>query len=252
MNRSLTASILSVVALSCAGPTLLREASPDLILQTVESHRDAVRTLQGSGRVAIETPELAQSAAFQVALVKPDSLLVNVEGPFGLELASALITRTSFIFYNSLRNQVLTGPTDVETLSRILRLRLTFDDAISLFTGGIFLGEDRTAPDSFETDGDSYVLTFRHAGTTRRYWVEPEHLLITRIEQAGTDGKPVAEQRFSDFRTVDGVRLPSRIRVTLQREQRMISIAYSSVALNRAVPAMAISVPDNAERRTIR
>jgi outer membrane lipoprotein-sorting protein len=249
VNRSTVALAFIAIILGCAGPKTLPEANPGMIIRSVEDHRDAVRTLEGSGRLAIETPEMAQSASFQVSIIKPDSLLVKVEGPFGLELGSALITRTSFTFYNSLQNQVLTGPTDAATLGRIFRVRLTFDDALTLFTGGAFLQEDQRTPDGLESDNDSYLLIFRNAQSTCRYWVDPEDLLITRAEQATPDGKPVAEQRFSDFRTVDGVTLPYRLRLTLQQEQRMVSIAYSSLTINHAVPPLTISVPANAERR---
>lgn len=252
MNRSFVAPALAATLIGCASPTTLPEADPSLIIRSVEDHHERIKTLEGSGRLAIETPEIAQSASFRVSIIKPDSLLVNVEGPFGLDLGSALITRTSFTFYNSLQNQLLTGPTDPATLSRIFRVRLTFDDVLTLFTGGAFLQDDRRTPDRVEQDDDAYLLTFQDPGSTRRYWVAAGDFRITRAEQASPDGNPLAEQRFSDFHAVDGVTLPFRVRVTMQRERRMVSIAYSNLTINHAVPALTISYPENAERRAFR
>ena len=54
----------------------------------------------GEGKFTIETPEIAQSASFFLNLQKPDSVMLRIEGPFGIEVGAAIVTRDEFLFYN--------------------------------------------------------------------------------------------------------------------------------------------------------
>ncbi|MBK8662268.1 MAG: DUF4292 domain-containing protein [Ignavibacteriales bacterium] len=46
---------------------------------------------------------------FPAILKRPDSLNINVYGPFGIELANVLLTETEFKFYESLNNTLYKG-----------------------------------------------------------------------------------------------------------------------------------------------
>jgi hypothetical protein len=219
-----------------------------LIHETVAQNQSRIVTLRGSGRLSIETPELAQSVSFELDLHRPDSVLVRLEGPFGMELGAALLTRNEFLLYNGLENQLITGPATPAALARFLRVTLTFDDLLSLFTGGRFFSED--LPEKADvTDGDKDILLqYDHAGGIRRYGIDAQTLLIHSVEYLRKDGKVAAEQRFSDFRTVNGVTLPHRVRVTLPLERRMIAISYSTLSVNGGGSDLRLQVPENARR----
>src|SRR3989304_4021289 len=125
--------------------------------------------MHGEGRLNVETPDFAQSASFTLTLRKPDSILVKINGPFGMDVGSALLTRSDFLFYNSLQNQLISGTMNTANLGRLLRLNLTFDEIISLFTGGTFLQDDRDEPDRFDVEDDQFVMTYAYGSGTRKY-----------------------------------------------------------------------------------
>ena len=154
MNRGLWTLLLSVVLFfagcaSASRPNLAAKTlNAQLVQQTVRGNYEKVHSLTGSGTITVETPEIAQSGSFELFLHKPDSVLVKIEGPFGISVGSALITRDGFMFYNSLQNQLITGPVTSANLSRIFRVKLTFDELMALFTGGSFLASDDALPDT--------------------------------------------------------------------------------------------------------
>jgi outer membrane lipoprotein-sorting protein len=254
MNR-VYAGLLSLVVVFLAGcasvpkPDLAgKTVNPEIVRQIVRGNYEKVRSMTGSGTISVETPESAQSGSFELFLRKPDSVLVKIEGPFGISVGSALITRGEFVFYNSLQNQLITGPVTSANLNRIFRVKLTFDELLTLFTGGSFLASDDGSPETVSIEENQYILTYTNAEGSRRYWLDPESLLITRIQHLDQKGKLFFEERYEKFRTYGDASLPRFIRVTQHTSQRMIGVTFSSLDINTGGIPLVLDIPKNAER----
>jgi outer membrane lipoprotein-sorting protein len=254
MNR-VYAGLLSLVVVFLAGcaavpkPDLAgKTVNPEIVRQIVRGNYEKVRSMTGSGTISVETPEMAQSGSFELFLRKPDSVLVKIEGPFGISVGSVLITRQEFVFYNSLENQLITGPVTSANLNRILRIKLTFDELLTLFTGGSFLASDDASPETVAVEENQYVLTYRSLEGSRRYWLDPASLLITRIQHLDPKGKLYFEERYEKFRTFADASLPRFIRVTQHTSQRMIGVTFSSLDINTGGAPLVVDIPKNAER----
>lgn len=218
------------------------------VQEIVKANQERMHSLRGEGRISVENPALAQTASFELVLRKPDSILVNIEGPFGLKVGSALLTRQEFLFYNSLQNQLVSGSTNAVNLRRILRVNLAFDDVFNLFTGGIFLSDDLHAADETRVEDDQFVLLYRLEDGSRQYWIDPVSLMIRKIQSLDATGKLTLEQSFSDFQTVDSVTVPLRIRVLQPKERQRVALSYFDIAVNANPLQFPFSFPDNAQR----
>lgn len=225
--------------------------SPALLQARIDENHERVRALSGSGTIAIETPEMAQSASFELALRKPDSLFIKIEGPFGIDVGAAMLTRNEVLLYNSLQNQLLIGTMSPSNLSRILHLQLEFDDVLNMFTGGLFLSEDRSAPSSFSIEDEQFVLAFDRPTGTRTYWIDPESMQIVRIQFQDTSGKLALEELFGKFRTINGSTIPQYVRVTMMGDRRRVSVSYSAMSVNPADLQFSFNVPTSASRKIL-
>ncbi|HEY5615609.1 MAG TPA: DUF4292 domain-containing protein [Bacteroidota bacterium] len=225
-----------------------RSVTLSLIHERVRSHVERIKTLRGTGTISVESPEMAGSGSFEIALRKPDSLLIRLEGPFGIEVGSALVTRNEFVFYNSMQNQLITGSTNSANLAKTLRMNVTFDDLMNLFTGASFLEEDGETEGELKVEDEQYVLTYRHFNATRIYWVEPTTLLLSRIQHLDSSGKLVAEQRYSKYQTLAEGSFPSSVRYTMNAQRRVLSVFYDTINLNAPLLSFAMDVPENAKR----
>lgn len=225
-----------------------RPVAPRLVRQIVKANHDLVRSLKGSGTISVETPELAQSGSFELQLHKPDSVLVNVEGPFGINVGSVLVTRNTFLFYNSLQNQVVSGPVTVDNLRRIFRMELTFDELMTLFTGGNFLRGDEGDPESIGEEENQVVMVYRSEQGSNRYFVDPASSLITRIQQFDNSGKLFLEARFEKFRSAGEVSIPRYVRLIQHATRRAVSVSFSSLDVNPGRAPLVFDIPANAER----
>jgi hypothetical protein len=227
-----------------AGKTI----NPEAVRRAVQLNQEKIHSVTGYGSLSVESPELAQSGSFELELRKPDTVLVRIEGPFGISVGSALITRSEFLFYNSLQNQVVTGPVTPANLRRILRINLTFDELLNLFTGGSFLASDDSPAEGVTVEDNEYVLLYRNALGSRRYSIDPASLLITRVQHLDQKGKLYFEERYAKFRSLGDASLPRFIRVIQHASRRAIGVTFSSLAINTTGPPLVVETPKNAER----
>ena len=225
-----------------------KSITPDMVQRTVTVNRGRIQSMNGAGTITVESLEMAQSGSFELVLRKPDSILVKIEGPFGIHVGSALLTRSGFTFYNSIQNQLVTGSVNAANLNRIFRVNLTFDELLNLFTGGSFFEGDRNSPDSLTIEDNQFVMTYGNSDGTRRYWIDPATLLITKIQHTDTRGKLVLEERFEKFKAVGDASLPRQIRLTQHQAHRVVAVAFSSLAINTDAAPLVLEIPTNAER----
>jgi outer membrane lipoprotein-sorting protein len=225
-----------------------RSVSSAEVQEIARTHHTRIQSIQGEGRISVETPEIAQSGAFILTLRKPDSVLINLRGPFGIKVGSVLVTRTEFSFYNSLQNQLITGSASIENLNRILHIQLSFDDLLNIFAGGGFLDEDIRSPDETRIEDDQFVFIYTSHNSSRRYWIEPTSLCIQKVQFLDHSGKLTLEQAFNDFENVDGIAMPYAIRITQPIMQQMLTLKYSDIMVNVEQLQFTFTIPQNAER----
>ena len=225
-----------------------RNVTSEEIHVAVRANQARIRSMTAEGKMTIETPEIAQSASFFLNLQKPDSVMIRIEGPFGIEVGAAIVTREEFLFYNILQNRVISGSTSPANLSRFLRVSITFEDMLTLFSGGSFSVGDAEDADNISVDDDHLIMGYHNGGLKRTYWVDPQTLLILKVQLLDSDGKLVLEQRFFNHKTVEGATVPFSVQVTQPRERRRVSIAYSDLQVNVPAGQFTINIPANAER----
>jgi Domain of unknown function (DUF4292) len=250
---SLFAACLVILTLEgCRTTSPLKLADHSISYSEVQEvtrrHHAQIHSLTGEGRISIETPEIAQSGSFILTLQKPDSVLINLRGPFGIKIGSMLVTRTGFLFYNSLENKLITGLSTAENLNRILHVQLSFDDLLKLFAGGTFFETERATPDETRIEDDQCVFIFTSPESSRSYWVDPVTRYIQKVQFLDQSGKLKLEQTFSDFEDADGISMPRSIRITQPKARQRITFTYSEIFINAEQLHFTFTFPPNAER----
>ncbi len=225
-----------------------RTISSTEVHEVIRAHNAHIQSMKGEGTISIETPEITQAGSFVLTLQKPDSILINLQGPFGIKVGLALVTRTGFLFYNSLENKLITGSSSAENLNRILHIQMSFDDLLNFFTGGTFIMDDIRSPDETRIEDDRLVFIYVSDNSSRRYWIDPTSLFIQKVQFLDSKGKLVLEQMFSNFEDVDGIAMPYTIRVTQPKVRQILVLKYSDILVNTEQLQFTFTIPHNAER----
>jgi hypothetical protein len=248
--RVAPAAFLSALLLwSCAprtpGVVLDPAATPAAELRRLVSQKEAkLRSLEGSGAMSFDTPEMSGDAAFTTRLKRPDSLLVLLEGPFGIDIGTLFLSRERYVVYNSLENRVVTGNPSSGSFRSVIPFELTYDQVLSAFAGIVLLpgGE----PERYEVRDGRFYLAFPCKASTCEYWIDPDLLMVTRFRTVAADGSVLMEVDCSSPFEEDDAAASRRIRVAFPGEQRRLSIAYSRVTLNEPDLSFDFSIPKNA------
>ncbi len=215
------------------------------MLELVRQRSETVRTLRGEGVVTIESPEQSGSSSFSLNLRKPDSILVSLSGPFGIRFGTLLFSREQFIFYNYQDNYAFVGKSDGSTLHSMFNLRMTFDEVMRAFTGE-FLAPGAGTPDSFTTDGESYVFTYRTGAGRKEYRVDGQDYFIRSYRVIDSAGRPTVTAIASEPEETDGTITARLLRVVFPVERRSISVAYSDLEINHGA-SCSFTVPKSAD-----
>jgi outer membrane lipoprotein-sorting protein len=244
--------LFTQMLIGCRTPSTLnlgdRSISSVEVQEIVRTHHSRIHSMKGEGRISVKTPDIAQSGSFILTLRKPDSLLINLQGPFGIKVGSALVTRTTFSFYNSLENKLITGSSSMENLNRILHVQLSFDDLLNVFAGGEFLHDDLRSPDETSIESDYFIFVYASLNSSRRYWIDPASLCIHKIQFLDRSGKLTLEQSFDNFEDVVGIAMPYFIRITQPNMRQMLTLNFSDLMVNAEQLQFTFTIPQNAER----
>lgn len=252
-RRPLLPFVLAALLISCApkrSEVLLNtEATPpDLVLKMVEQQGAKISTLVGRGIISFDSPEMAGTAAFESNLKKPDSLLVTLEGPFGIDVGTFFLCREKYVLYNSLENSVSTGDPNSSAIRSFIPFDFTYEEILNAFAGVFAIPYSENDRKGYSIDDDLFFLTYACGANTCKYWVDPKYLLVTRFQQSDANGNLIIEAKASAFTEQEDVVAARRIKITFPQQSRQLSIAYNTMKLNAVDTDFHFTVPSNARK----
>ena len=222
----------------------------DRLIKKLEANRRKIKTFEGSGVLNIQTPQITAKANFEVILKKPDSVKVSVYGPFGIELAHALVSKNDFTFYDVMRNSIYKGSAKQDVLKQIFKVDLSFDDLMDAFAGAVNLTDKlRNNPDNYEINADEYILSYKddEAGKESVYKINVEGLAITKYKLIKIPNVILFEGSYSDFKDFENVFVPYKTIVENKQQNQSVNIEYRNIEINKEVGDLSIKFPSDAE-----
>ncbi|MEO8398642.1 MAG: DUF4292 domain-containing protein [Ignavibacteriaceae bacterium] len=248
-------SITSIVSLYINGcvpskPTEEVELLPsERLINKLEANRRRIKTFEGNGILKIKSSQFNNSATFRVILSKPDSIYFTIMGPFGIELAQAVVTNENFIFYDALQNTAYEGSVNDDVLKNIFKVDLSFNDLIDAFIGSVNLTNNLyTTPSSYEVVDDKYVLVYIDSLTNveTKYLVDIRELGITDYSLSDAKGKEKLEGKYSNFELLEGVAVPYKIIVQNKKDNQIVDIEYKNMSANKRDIYINFNIPEDA------
>jgi hypothetical protein len=246
-------SVVVLVLLSSCAPRRegvmldTQKTSASQLMTLARQADDRLHSLSGRGTISFESPEMSGSASFTLTVRKPDSLLVQLEGPFGIDAGLFFLSRERFVMYNSFQNTVYAGTPSPQSLRSLIPLDLSYDQIFAVFTGSIPLPTHAELT-KYGTDDGLFLLRYTSTDRLATYWVDPDELLVRRFEMRNGDGEVVLEGTSSGVIDHDGLRIARRLSLTMPGEGRRISVAFSRADLNTDDLAFDYSIPASARK----
>jgi len=226
-----------------------RVLTSDRLIKKLEANRRQIKTLKGTGVIKVQTPQVDAKANFEVMIKKPDSIKISIFGPFGIDLAEALVTKDEYIFFDIMKNNVYTGRVSQDVLKRIFKVNLTFDELINAFAGAVNLTDKLSRePDIYNVLDENYILTYRDTLNFKEsvYKIKIDDLAITDYNILTMNNNLLLSGTYSDFRKYSDVPVPFRTKVENVDDNQTVNIEYRRVNVNDELRGLQITIPEDA------
>ena len=223
--------------------------SSERLINKLEANRRKIKNFEGVGTFDIQSEQINDGATFQVIMQKPDSIYFSVLGPFGIELAQALVTKDNYIFYDVLHNTAYRGNVNDDILQNIFKIDLSFSDLLDAFVGSVNLTSNLyKEPSNYSIEGENYVLTYldKERQLTWVYRVDIRELGITNFTLKSQNNQINIEGDYSNFELIDNVAFPFKIEVMNKVKNQKITINYKNISINDKRLRVNFELPDDA------
>lgn len=220
------------------------------LINKLEANRRKIKNFEGIGVFEIESDQYNNSANFQIIMQKPDSIYFSVLGPFGIELAQALVTKEDYVFYDAIQNTAYQGNVTDDILRNIFKIDLSFSDLLDAFIGSVNLTPNLyKQPNNYSVDGEQYVLTYvdKDNELTSVYKVDIRQLGITNYTLTSDDKTVDLEGKYSKFELIENVAIPFSIEISNKVQNQEVKIRYKNIIANSKGLKVKFELPDDAE-----
>jgi outer membrane lipoprotein-sorting protein len=241
--------LIIITIFSCAPvPKKISPPLPvDKIFQRLLENYKSLETFEASGTISVDSKRFKNSGDFKLAIKKPDSLLINITGPFGINFATASVVKNRLIYLNELTNQVLYAAATQENIRELLRVDISFEELIDILTGGIVINPEGAENQSAKVEEDQYVITLQRNEYLYKYWIDIRNLSVSKNLIQDKAGNLLIDLQFGDFIEKEGVVIPRSINFTNSIRSEKIKVNYINVSVNKRNLDLRIYVPDDAE-----
>jgi zinc protease len=187
-------------------------------LQTVKSIRTDLKETSAEG---------GPSASVEVTLVFPDHAHIGIQTPQGL-LTIVVTPESGFMTAAGMGTRDLPSEQKKETLEQVERdpiyIGQHLNDPAFIFYAG---GTEKIG------DVETQILDVRSGDMTIRWFVDPQsgHILRESYETLGRSGPVPGETDLSDWKTTDGVTLPT-LHKNKENGKDASAVEFTSVQLN--------------------
>lgn len=221
------------------------------IKERINRNSGLIETLEASGNIAFDSPEQSGTGWIEIRIKKPDTVYVKIEGPFGISIANALITRSDFTYYNAQENKAITGPSTDINIGAILRIKVSFDELISGFTGGFSFENNPADSSQAASENSFYVLQADKTGGKQKFYVEPGRFTIQKYNFVDDKNTSIVEVNYSNYQeeavTGNVVNFPGTIKIKNPAKKQSVYVDYINKEINKQNLSFKIKIPKSAK-----
>ncbi len=218
------------------------------LIKKLEGNRRKIKTFEGTGTIHIKSEKFTGKTSFKISIKKPDSIKISIYGPFGIDIAHGLFSKNKFMFYDVLKNRVITGQNSKDVLKKMFKIDLSFEELIDAFAGAVNLTEKlRTEPTDYEVLDDIYNLTYVNKKENKKniYRITKDDLKITEYRVLSLSGKELLSGDYSKFKKYEDVPIPLSLLIRNKSKRQSIKINYKKIKVNENLKTLKINLPSD-------
>jgi uncharacterized protein DUF4292 len=247
-------SAASLIYFSCTGSQGTNDLTPVSVkeLKTkLNKNSGLIETLEASGNIAFDSPDNSGQGWLELRIKKPDTVYVKIEGPFGISIANALITRNDFTYYNVQENKVITGPSSDINIGAILRIKVSFDELINGFTASFSFNDADNDSAFADCENDNYLIRNKRDDGTEKYYIEPAFCRISKYKLVNSNDKALVEVDYSAYQeesvSASKIYFPYNVKIKNPDKSQTVFVEYINKEINKKGLTFKMKIPKSAK-----
>jgi hypothetical protein len=235
MNRAAAAIFLALLCSGCPkridfGPQGRITQAEELFRLTREAQSQVV-TLQGDGKLRVESPQGSGTVSAYLAASRPGLLRVEMFDFFNRPIAVLVTDGQRFGLFQSQENKFYQGPATPGNLSRFLPVALPSEELVSVMLGQVpFLPADRMTLDVDEKER-LYVLTLQKGAVSQVLHIDPKHL---RVVRSSVRGIRTYDLEYDHFKERGALVFPHEVTLRASSADTSLGLRYTDITLNES------------------
>lgn len=223
------------------------ESRLSVVQEILSKNYQKFQTLQGRGKLVVQSPRQSFSGNAVVNIKNPDSIYVRVEALLGLDVGLVFADKVQFLIYSPMENIAYIGEHD-DTLrvKSFLGFDLTFQEMMQSMTGLAMLKKMSAAKVQRKEDG-LHIIGLADS-IFYDYIIDEQFGLISNVTMKDFQGRILRIEEYKRFAVIDGVRIPQMMRFLRPHEKESLTIFYDFLLINKSLPPknFYVKMPDDA------
>lgn len=235
MNRAAAAIFLALICSGCpkridfgANGQITRA---DELFRLTSAAQDRVATLQGDGKIRVESPQGSGTVSAYLAVSRPGLLRVEMFDFFNRPIAVLVTDGQRFGLFQAQENKYYQGPATPQNLSRFLPIALPSGELVSVMLGKVpFIPAERMTLTLDEKER-LYVLTLHRGAVSQVLHIHPKYLEVVRSEVRGA---PAYGLEYDHFKEQGELVFPHDVKLTASTADTSLGLRYTDISLNQS------------------
>ena len=242
--------ILALLMVSCSNPKFIldtQKVSFRQLLEFVENQQQQVKSLQAASRITIDSKEFSGHFYANILYQQSDSLLITVNGIFGLDAGNLFIGKDRFIFYNQISNKFYNGSVQDFKAKRFMQFPLTISELSNIFLGK----ENFTIMKiiDYSLQNNLFLIKAQNGDFNYEIWIDHHTGHISKLNAYKMD-QLLFTREYGDFIKQNGIYFPRKIIMSQVEDRQSLAIYYTDLKLNNEINRhkFDIKISDNAQQ----
>ncbi len=224
------------------------------IMKEVNRRYELTDNISSEGEVIIKTRTLDESASIQIRAKKKSDLWFKIEGPMGIDVATAYFGRNNFTYLNSINDYSITGPTNQMNISAVTRMKAYYDDLLNAFTGTVRIVKYMNDVMELQEVGSQHVLVFKTTNdkgivTVRKYYVDKTTYVVNKTEQCNSAGHILSSLFFSNIiKSGDGW-YAKKVEASNPKKGEYVKLIIEKYSTNHSNLSFYVSIPSDVKKK---
>lgn len=234
MNRAAAAIFLTLVCTGCPkhldfGPRG-RITQADELFDLVSAAQQQAATLQGDGKLHVESPQGTGTVSTFLAASRPGLLRVEMFDFFNRPVGFLVTDGQRFGVWQAQENKFYQGTASPRNLARFLPVALPGSELISVMLGQVPLLPAERKSLTLDEKAGQYVLTLEKGSVSQVLHIDPRWLRVVRSQ---VHGAPIYEIQYDHFQPQGEGVFAHEVRLRSPTGESSLGLRYTDITVNQ-------------------